>query len=78
MVVRDKRASQVKNPPAHAGDTGDAGSIAGLVRSPGRGNGSPVQCSCLRIPMDSRAWLQSVGYKESDMTEQLSTKGIKR
>ena len=31
----------VKNPPANAGDTGDAGWIPGLRRSPGEGNGNP-------------------------------------
>ena len=40
----------VKNPPASAGDTGDVGSIPGLGRSPGEGNGSPLQYSCLEIP----------------------------
>ena len=34
--------SVVKNPPANAGDSGDAGSILGLERSPGRGNGNPL------------------------------------
>ena len=37
----------VKNPPANAGDTGDVGSIPGLGRSPGEGNGNPFQYSCL-------------------------------
>ena len=32
--------SVVKNPPANSGDTGDMGSISGLGRSPGRGNGN--------------------------------------
>ena len=42
----------VKNPPANAGDTGDLGSIPGSVRSPGEGNGKPLQYSCLENPMD--------------------------
>ena len=42
----------VKNPPANAGDTGDAGSIPGLGRSPRRGHGNALQYSCLRNPMD--------------------------
>ena len=37
----------VKNPPANAGDTGDVDSIPGLGRSPGGGNGNPLQYSCL-------------------------------
>ena len=47
--------SVVKNPPANAGDTGDGGSIPGLGRSPGRGNGNPLQYSCLGNPMDRRS-----------------------
>ena len=43
----------VKNPPAYAGD---AGSIPGSGRSPGEGNGNPIQYSCLGYPMDRGAW----------------------
>ena len=46
----------VKNPPANAGDTRDMGSIPGLERSLGRGNGNPLQYSCLENPMDRGAW----------------------
>jgi len=46
-----KRTSQValvvKNLPANAGDARDAGLIPGLGRSPGEGNGNPLQYSCL-------------------------------
>ena len=45
----------IKNPPASAGDTGDTGSIPGSGRSPGEGNGNPLQCSCLEDPMDRGA-----------------------
>ena len=45
-----------KNPPASAGATGDAGSNPGLGRSPGEGNGNPLQYSCLGNPMDRGAW----------------------
>ena len=48
--------SVVKNLPAKAGDTGDAGSVPGLGRSPGGGNGNPFQYSCLGNPMDRGAW----------------------
>jgi len=41
--------SVVKNLPANAGD---AGSIFGSGRSPGEGNGNPLQYSCLRKPID--------------------------
>ena len=47
--------SVVKNPVANAGDTGDAGSIPGSGRSPGEGNGNPLQYSCLGNLMDRGA-----------------------
>ena len=50
----------VKNLPANAGDTGDIGSIPGLERSPGGGNGNPLQYSCLKNPMDRGAWQATV------------------
>ena len=46
----------VKNPPANAGAKGYSGSIPGLGRSPGGGNGNPLQYSCLENPMDRGAW----------------------
>ena len=46
-------ASVVKNPPASAGDVG---LIPGLGRSPGEGNGNPLQYSCLENPIDRGAW----------------------
>ena len=49
--------SVVKNPPAN---TGDAGLIPGLGRSPGEGNGNPLQYSCLGNPMDKGVWLITV------------------
>ena len=45
---------------ANAGDAGDAGSIPGLGRSPGEGNGNPFQYSCLENPIDKRAWQATV------------------
>ena len=61
----------VKNLPANAGDIRDMGSIPKLRRSPGVGNGNPLQYSCLENPMDRGAWWPYTpqGYKESDMTE---------
>ena len=41
-----------KNLPASAGDVRDAGLIPGSGRSPGEGNGSPFQYSCLENPLD--------------------------
>ena len=41
-------------------DVGDVCLIAGLGRSPGEGNGNPLQYSCLRNPMDRGAWQATV------------------
>ena len=49
--------SVVKNPPANAGDTG---LIPELGRSPGEGNGNPLQYSCLENPMVRKAWQATV------------------
>ena len=46
----------VENLPASAGDIRDAGSISGWGRSPGGGDGNPLQYSCLENPMDRGAW----------------------
>jgi len=46
----------VKNLPANAGASGDEGLIPGSGGSPGEGNGSPFQYSCLQNPMDRGAW----------------------
>ena len=46
----------VKNVSAYAGDTRDTGSVPGLARSSGGGNGNPLQYSCLENPMDRGAW----------------------
>ena len=51
-------------------NAGDSGSIPGLGRSPGEGNGNPPQYSCLGNPIDRGAWgLQSLGSKELVMTQ---------
>ena len=65
-VVKKKK----KNLPANAGDAGDAGLIPGPGRSPGGGNGNPLQYSCLENPLDRGAWQATVhGHlKESDTT----------
>jgi len=47
----------VKNQPAKAGDMG---SIPGSGRSPGKGNGNPLQYSCLENSMDRGAWRATV------------------
>ena len=60
-------ASEVKNPPANAGNVG---SIT-LGRSPGEGNGNLLQYSCLGNSMDQRAWWATIYEvtKESDRIE---------
>ena len=61
----------VKNLPANAGGTRDRISIPGSERSPGVGNGNPLQYSCQENSTD-RAGLQSIFHgvtKESYMTE---------
>ena len=58
--------SVVKNPLAIAGDVD---LIPGSGRSPGEGNGNPLQYSCLGNVMDREAWQGTVyGVAESDMT----------
>ena len=60
----------VKNPPANAGDVRDSGSIPELGRSPGGGNGNPLQYTCLENPMgEEPGGLLSIDSKESDLTE---------
>ena len=59
-----------KESAADAGDAGDTDLIPRLGRSPGEGNGKPLQCFCLENSMNRGAWrLQSIGSQELDMTE---------
>ena len=64
-------AQWVKNPPDNAKDTG---LIPGSGRSPGEGNGNPLQYSCLGNPTGRGAWWATVHgvAKERDTTERLS------
>ena len=73
-------AQMVKNPPViqetqetriRSGHVRDGGLIPGLGRSPGEGNGNPLQYSCLKNPTDrgaGRATVHGVA-RESDTTE---------
>ena len=65
----------VKNLSAIAGDAGDRGSIPGSGRSPGEGNGYPLQYSCMENPMDRGAWRATVHgvAKSQTRLKQLST-----
>ena len=66
------RWTVVKNLPVNAGDARDVGSIPGLGKSPGVGNGNPLQYSCLGNPMDRGAWWALVHGVTNSWT-QLST-----
>ena len=69
--------SVVKNPPTNAGDMG---SLSESGRSPGKGNGNPLQYSCLRNPTVGGAWHAIVRgvTKESDMTQRLNNSNNKK
>ena len=57
MLLGFPAGSVLKNLPANAGDIG---SIPVSGRPPGKGNGNPLQCSCLGNPMDRGAWQATV------------------
>ena len=52
----DRRFPGGSEDKAYACNAGDLGSIPGLGKSPGEGNGNPLQYSCLESSMDGRAW----------------------
>jgi len=61
MVYMDfPSGSAVKESTCNAGAVGDVGSIPELGKSPGGGNGNPLQYSCLENPMDRGAWWATV------------------
>ena len=62
LVLRDGSEGKVS-----ACNAGDLGLIPRSGRSPGEGNGNPLQYSCLENPMDGEAW----DPKELDTTERL-------
>ena len=59
----------VKNLPASAGDIKDVGSIPGLGRLPGEGDGNLLQYSCLENPMDREAWQATLHGVSKSRTE---------
>ena len=74
-IVSEWVAELVKNLPANARDARDLGLIPVLGRSPGTGNGNPLQYSCLGNPMDRGAWQATVHgvAKSQDTTEHICT-----
>ena len=68
-------AQLVKNLPANEGDTRDVSLIPGSGRSPGEGNGNPLQYSCLKNSMDRGAWWAIIpwGLNELDVPEHSCT-----
>ena len=56
MYIANSRAQVVKNLPDNARAKGDVGSIPGSERSPGGGNGNPLQYFCLENSLDRGAW----------------------
>ena len=67
LITGFSGGSVVKNPRVNAGD---AGSVPGSGRSPGGGNGSPLQCSCLENSMDREAWWATVHGVTKSQTQQ--------
>ena len=66
----------MQNPPANAEVIRDTGFIPGLGRSPGEGNGNPLQYSCLGNSMDRGAWWATVhSFQGQTGLKQLSTHG---
>ena len=65
----------VENPPANAGEVRDLGSIPWSGRSPGAGQGNPLQYSYLKNPMDRGAWWATIhdATKSGTLLKQLST-----
>ena len=61
-MVKNKPKKKKKQPnlPANAGDVRDVGSILGLGRSPGVGNGNPFQYYCLENSINREAWRATV------------------
>ena len=59
----------IKNTPDKAGDIIDTGSTPRSGRSPGGGQGNPLQYSCLKNPMDRGTWWAIVYRVTKDMTE---------
>ena len=59
-IVQSSLVAQTVKRAYNAGDLGNVGSTSGLRRSPGEGNGNPLQYSCLENPTDRGAWCATV------------------
>ena len=66
-------AQLVKNLPVSAGEVRDEGSVPGSGRSPGGGQGNPLQYSCWENPMDRGAW-QAMVHGSQRVGHDLATK----
>ena len=75
VIASHQVALVVKNPPTSEGDIRDASLIPGSGRSPGEGNGNPLQYSCLENPVDREACWATVHRVAKTWTQlkQLST-----
>ena len=69
ILIQFPGGSEVK---VSASNVGDPGSIPGSGRSPGEGNGNPLQYSCLENPMDGEAW-QAAAHGVAKSRTRLST-----
>ena len=66
----------VKNPATNVGASGDSRGIPGLGRSPGKGNGYPLQYSCLENSRDRGAWWATVHGVTKEINSEYSLKGL--
>ena len=69
LIWASQVALVVKNLPANVGDISDTDSIPGWGRSPGGGNGNPLQYSCLENPTDRGAWQATVHRVTESQTQ---------
>ena len=76
VALRGAYGSVVKHLPANAGDIGDVGSIPGLRRSPGEGNGNSLQYSCPGNPVNRGAWWAPVHEVTRNETQGLPKFGV--
>ena len=72
-TVQATGGAVVKNPPANARHAGEAGWIPGLGRSPGEGNGNPLQYICLENPHGQRSLAGYSPWGHIDVTEHVCT-----